>query len=103
MGIDGIGQLVLKSCVDVLCVPLFIIFSLSLFLMVLYLLNGAYILLLQYSNQATNLQSGTTGLFLSCAQFLKFLKELYSPVVSDFVADSISTSQFGFMRGNILG
>ena len=47
------------------CVSLLIIFSPSLFLMVIYLLNGVYILLLQYSNQATNLQSGTTGLFLS--------------------------------------
>ena len=83
------------NLVLVFCVSLFIIFSLSLFLMVICLLNGVYILLLQYSNQATNLQSGTTGLFLSCAQFLKFLKELYSPVV----ADSISTSQFGFMKG----
>ena len=80
MGIDRIGPLVLKSCADVLCVPIHHLFTVS-------LSNGHLpsewrihlITPIFKSGDKSSIRNYRPN-FLSCAQILKFLKELYSPV-----------------------
>ena len=76
MGIDGIGPLVLKSCADVLCVPTHHLFTVS--------HSNGYLPSEWRIHLITPIfKSGDKSSirnYRPISQFLKFLKELYSPV-----------------------
>ena len=88
MGIDGIGPLVLKSCADVLCVPIHHLFTVS--------LSNGYLPSEWRIHLITPIfKSGDKS---SIRNYRPIIRIIIGRV-SDFVADSISTSQFGFMKG----
>ena len=98
MGIDGIGPLVLKSCADVLCVPIHHLFTVS-------LSNGylpsewcIHLITPIFKSGDKSSIRNYRPISLLCS-VSKVLERIIFSSVSDFVADSISTSQFGFMRG----
>ena len=98
MGIDGIGPLVLKSCADVLCVPIHHLFTVS-------LSNGyipsewrIHLITPVFKSGDKSSIKNYRPISLLCS-VSKVLEKIIFSRVSDFVADSISSSQFGFMRG----
>ena len=98
MGIDGIGPLILKRCAEVLCVPVHHLFTVSLASACLPAEWHTHLIIPVFKAGDRSLIKNYRPISLLCS-LSKVLERIVFSRMAETVADSISNSQFGSMRG----
>ena len=96
MGIDGIGPLVLRSCATPLCTPLHHLFSTSLQFSAIPSEWKVHRITPVFKTGDRSLVDNYRPISLLCIVF-KVLERLVYDQVLEFISDSLSLSQFGFL------